>query len=49
MEETNKSQRCEEFSEICKFLLEIYPEFQLYGKTIEWIKGQEGMDMGWRT
>jgi len=35
MKDANKSQGCGEFSGICKFLLEIYPEFQLYSKTIK--------------
>ena len=48
MEDADKSQGCGEFSRICKFLPEIYLEFQSYGKTIEQIKGQEGMDMKWR-
>ena len=38
MEDTNKSQGHGKFSRICKFLQEIYPEFQSYNKTIEWIK-----------
>ena len=42
MEDTDKSQGCREFSRICKFLLEVYPEFQSYSKTIKW---QERMDM----
>jgi len=41
----NKSQRYGEFSGICKFLLEIYPEFQSYSETIEQIKEKEGMDI----
>ena len=45
MKDADKSQGYGEFSGICKFLLEIYPEFQSYGKTIEQIKGQERMDM----
>ena len=45
MEDINKSQGCGKFSRICKFLLEIYPEFQSYGKTIKQIKEKEGMDM----
>ena len=45
MEDADKSQGCGEFSGIFKFLLEIYPEFQSYSKTIEQIKEQEGMDI----
>jgi len=35
MEDANKSQGHREFSGICKLLLKIYLEFQLYGKTIK--------------
>ena len=49
MEDTNKSQQCGEFPQICQFLLMLYPKFQLYSKTAKRIKRQERMEMGRRT
>ena len=45
MKNTNEDQRSEKLSGICKFLQEIYSEFQLYGKTIKQIERKEGMGM----
>ena len=48
VENTNKTQRCQEFPQICQCLLMIHPQLQPYSKTIKRIKGQEGMEMGRR-
>ena len=45
MEDANESQGCRKFPGICKLLLDIYPEFQSYSKTIKQVKGKERMDM----
>jgi len=45
MEDADKSQGHGKFPRICKFLQKIYPKFQLYGKTTEWIEGQKGIGM----
>ena len=39
IEDTNESQGCGEFSQICKLLSTLYPELQLHSKTIKWIEG----------
>ena len=49
MEDSNKGQRRKKFSWICKFLLTLYPELQLYSKTVKWTEGQERVEIGWRT
>ena len=49
MENTNKSQRCQEFPQIRQFLLMVHPQLQSHSKAIEQAKGQEGMEMGGRT
>ena len=49
MEDANESQGCRKFPGICKLLLDIYPEFQSYSKTIKQVKGKERMDMERRT
>ena len=49
MEDTNKSQGCGELPWICKLLSTLYSKLQPYSKTIEWIKRQERMEMGWKT
>ncbi len=49
MENSNKGQGCGKFPWICKFLLMLYSELQLYNKTIKWTEGQERVEMGWRT
>ena len=46
IENTNKSQRCWEFPWICQLLPTIHSQLQSYSKAIEWVKGQEGMEMG---
>ena len=35
MENTYKNQGCQKFPRVCKFLLKIHSEFQLYDKTIK--------------
>ena len=45
MENTNKSQRCQEFPWIRQFLPTIYLQLQSHSKAIKWVKGQEGMEM----
>ena len=49
MEDADKSQECKKFPGIHKLLPEIYPELQLYNKTIKQVEGKEGMNMEWRT
>ena len=48
MENTNESQGYREFPQICQFLPTIHTQLQPYSKTIERIKGQEGIKMGGR-
>ena len=48
VEDTNKSQRCREFSQICQLLLTIHSQLQSYGETFERTQRQEGMEMGRR-
>jgi len=45
VENTNKSQRCQEFPWICQFLLTIHPQLQSHSKATKQTKGQEGMEM----
>jgi len=46
MKNTNKSQRCREFSWICQFLPIIHSQLQSHSKAIEQVKGQERIEMG---
>ena len=46
MENTDKDQGCREFLWICKLLLTLHSKLQLYSKTTEQIKKQEGLKMG---
>ena len=49
MEDSNKGQGHGKFSWICKFLSMLYPELQSYSKAVKRTKGEERMEMGWRT
>ena len=46
IEDTNKNQESRKLSRTCKFLQEVHPELQSYGKTIEQVERKEeiGMD-----
>ena len=46
MEDTDKDQGCQEFPRICQLLQTIHSQLQSYGKTIERIKGQKGVEIG---
>ena len=49
MENTNKSQRHQEFPWIHQFLPMIYPQLQLHSKATKQTERQEGMEMERRT
>ena len=46
VEDTDQSQEYKKLPWICKFLLTIHPKLQLYCKTTEQTKRQEGLEMG---
>ena len=48
IENTNENQRSRKLLKICKFLLEVYLELQLYSEAIEQSERKEGMEMGRR-
>ena len=46
MKNINKNQRCREFPQICKLLSTLHSKLQSHSKTTEWIKRQEGLEIG---
>ena len=49
MENSNKDKECRKFPQICKFISMLYPELQLYNKTIKQTEEQKGREMEQRT
>ena len=49
VEDTDKSQGCGKFLQVCKLLPMIYPKLQPYSKAIEQTKRQEGLEIGRET